>query len=84
MLNTNIQAVLKKYLSVLSILLHLINLDIRCWSSKLIWAFDHLNETFYLENSVPWDVKTLSLYGLIFTVLDYGFIWFNFYLDFLE
>ena len=31
-------------------------------------------------------VKTLlyknDLYGLIFTVLEYGFIWSNFYLDF--
>ena len=27
-------------------------------------------------------VKTLDLYGLVFTVLDYGFIWFNFYSDF--
>ena len=25
----------------------------------------------------------LALYGLIFTVLDYGFKWFNFHLDFV-
>ena len=25
----------------------------------------------------------LALYGLIFTEFDYGFIWFNFYLDFV-
>ena len=25
----------------------------------------------------------LPIYGLILTALDYGFIWFNFYLDFV-
>ena len=49
----------------------------------LIRTFEHLSETLYWENSVPWDVKTLGLYGLILTILDYNFIWFNFYSDFL-
>ena len=26
-------------------------------------------------------IKTLDIYGLIFAMLDYGFIWINFYLD---
>ena len=40
-------------------------------------------ETIYSASSVPCTVKTLVFYGLIFTVLGNGFIWFNFYLDFL-
>ena len=40
-------------------------------------------ETFHLANSVPSWVKRLALSGLIFIVLEYGFIWFNFYLDFV-
>ena len=37
----------------------------------------------YLARSVTCKVKTLALYGLIFTVLGFGFLWFNFYLDFV-
>ena len=40
-------------------------------------------ETFHLANSVPSRIKRLALSGLIFIVLDYGFIWFNFSLDFV-
>ena len=38
---------------------------------------------FIPPSSVPWKVKELTSYGLTFTALDYGFIWFNFYLDFV-
>ena len=38
-------------------------------------------ETFYWANLVPFKVKILLFYGLIFTELYYGFIWFNFHLD---
>ena len=43
-----------------------------------IWSL----EAIYLPSSVPCKVKTLALNGLTFTVLDYDFIWFNFYWDF--
>ena len=69
MLNTNFQIIL-------------INLD-----HKVFISFDtaqnsvstqfHLIDLnlFYLASSVPDKIKILSLYGLIFTVLDFGYIW---------
>ena len=66
--------------SVFSTLFHLIDLDLRCWISKLIRALGHLRHT--LTNSLP-KGKVFILYGLIFTGLDYGFVWFDFYLDFV-
>ena len=66
--------------SVLSTLFHLIDLDLCCSTSKLIWAL----EAIYLASSVPCNaLKMLALYGLIFTAFDNGFIWCNFYLDFI-
>ena len=45
-----------------------------------IWAL----EAIYLASSVPCNaLKMLALYGLIFTAFDNGFIWCNFYLDFI-
>ena len=44
-----------------------------------IWAL----ETIYLASSAPCKAKTVALYGLTFTVLDYGFMWFSFHLDFV-
>ena len=45
--------------------------------------FDENLMDFISPSSVPWKVKELTSYGLTFTALDYGFIWFNFYLDFV-
>ena len=44
-----------------------------------IWAL----ETNYLASSAPCKAKAQALYGLTFTALDYGFIWFNSHLDFV-
>ena len=57
---------------------HIVSSD-RSRYSLGIWTI----ETIYLGSWVPCKVKTLALYGLIFTVFDYGFIWFYFYLDFV-
>ena len=79
MVNTNIQIMLIKSSSVL----HTVSSDrslfmlLNKWINSDIWAL----KTNYLASSLPCKVKTLALYGLISTVLDYGFIWFNFYLD---
>ena len=45
MLNTNIQIILIKLSSVLSKLIHLIDLDLRCSTNKLTWAFGHINQS---------------------------------------
>ena len=48
MLNTNIHIILIKSPSVLSTMFHLIDLDLRCSTSKLILAFRHLEQAEYL------------------------------------
>ena len=85
MLVINIQIILKSSSSVLNTLSHLKDLDLRCWISKLIRALGHLrhNSVNPTEYNLPCTVKALVLYDLIFTVLDFGFRRFNFYLDFL-
>ena len=82
MLNTNIRIIFIKSSSVLNTLFHLIDLDLRCWITKLIPAFYlTIYLTIYLTSTVPCKVEKLAFYGLIFTVLHYDFVWFNFYLD---
>ena len=88
---TNIQIILENTSSFSSTLLHLINLDLHCWISKLtgvLGDFFHIFWAFFghagtwalgdnLASSVLRKVIVLVLYGLIFTTLDYAFIWFN-------
>ena len=75
MLVTKFWIILKNYSSVLSTMFYLIDLNLRCWISKLIRALWHLRHN--LTNSVPCRVKALVFHDLIFTALEYGFIWFN-------
>ena len=87
----NIQIILENTSSFSSTLFHLINLDLHCWISKLTRVLGHFLHIFWaffghsgtwalgdnLASSVLRKVIVLVLYGLIFTTLDYGFIWFN-------
>ena len=84
----NIQIILENTSSFSSTLFHLINLDLHCGISKLTRVLGHFLHIFgyflgtralgdNLASSVLRKVIELVLYGLIFTTLDYGFIWFN-------
>ena len=70
MQNAGIQIILIKSSSVLSALIHLIDLDLHGSTSKLTWAFGHINQSIS-------KLRTLQS-------KNPGFIWFNFYLDFIH
>ena len=64
MLNTSIQIMLKKSSSDLSTLFHLINLDLRCSTRKIIWAFWQLKQSIQqvqegiFQGKILWDHKS--------------------------
>ena len=69
MLNTNFQIILIKSSSVMSKLFHLMK---SIYAAQLINQFWHLSTWNNLFSKRK--VKTPAVYGLIFTVFDYGLI----------
>ena len=61
-------------------LFHVIDLDLRCCIITLNLEFRHLRHFIQQTQYLAW--KKVALHGLIYTVLDYSFIWFYFYLNF--